>query len=187
MRKTINPLKLLLLVSLILQPLAANAQVVDGEHVDAELLPETIHAVPGVTLWTALRLDHSERWHTYWINPGDAGKPTEIVWTLPEGVTAGSIIWPTPERFNLPGDIVDFGYTGEIFLLIPLTVPADFAASTLSASAEVKWLECEDICIPAGAVVPLNVPVAQDAPAPINETASAGFAATRASLPRSVA
>lgn len=185
MRKTINPLKLLLLVSLILQPLAANAQVVDGEHVDAELLPETIHAVPGVTLWTALRLDHSERWHTYWINPGDAGKPTEIVWTLPEGVTAGSIIWPTPERFNLPGDIVDFGYTGEIFLLIPLTVPADFAASTLSASAEVKWLECEDICIPAGAVVPLNVPVAQDAPAPINETASAGFAATRASLPRS--
>ena len=180
MRKVLETL--LLLAAVVWQ--SAYAQVVDGEHVDAELLPEMQHAVPGETLWTALRLDHIENWHTYWINPGDAGKPTEITWTLPEGVTAGEIVWPTPERFNLPGDLVDFGYTGEIFLLIPLAVSADYAAAEIAVTADVQWLECEDICIPGGAVVQMTVPVAASAPAPRNEVASAGFAATRASLPR---
>jgi DsbC/DsbD-like thiol-disulfide interchange protein len=113
------------------------AQEVDGEHVDAELLAETTAAVPGATLWTAVRLEHVENWHTYWINPGDAGKATEISWQLPAGVTAGEIVWPTPERFELPADLVDFGYTGEVFLLVPLSIPADFAAATLTATANV--------------------------------------------------
>jgi thiol:disulfide interchange protein len=183
MRKALTTLLLLLLQGL-LAALPVGAQVVDGEHVDAELLPETQHAVPGETLWTALRLDHAERWHTYWINPGDAGIPTTITWTLPAGVTAGDIVWPIPERFDLPGEVVDFGYTGEIFLLVPLQVPANFAADTLTASADVKWLECEELCIPGGAVVPLNVPVSTEAPAPLNAAAVAGFAETRASQPR---
>lgn len=180
MRKAL--ITLLLLATAFAQPL--RAQVVDGEHVDAELLPETQHAVPGETLWTALRLDHADGWHTYWLNPGDAGIPTTIAWTLPDGVTAGDIVWPVPERFDLPGDVVDFGYTGEIFLLVPLQVPADFSGDTLSASADVKWLECEELCIPGGAVAPLNVPVSTSTPAPLNEAATAGFAQTRAALPR---
>jgi thiol:disulfide interchange protein len=160
------------------------AQVVAGEHVDAELLAETTHAVPGAILWTALRLDHMERWHTYWVNPGDAGKPTEISWNLPAGVSAGAIVWPTPERFELPADLVDFGYTGEIFLLIPLTLASDFAETTLTLTADVAWLECDEICIPGGATVPLTVPVSTLTPAPLNPAASAGFAVTRASQPR---
>lgn len=181
MRKTFT--SLMLLAAMLWQPLSA--QVIDGEHVDAELLPETQHAIPGETLWTALRLDHADGWHTYWINPGDAGIPTTIAWTLPEGVTAGDIVWPVPERFDLPGDVVDFGYTGEIFLLVPLQISADFSGDTLNASADVKWLECEELCIPGGAIVPLNVPVSASTPAPPNEAAAAGFAQTRAALPRS--
>ncbi|HEY0961025.1 MAG TPA: thioredoxin family protein [Pseudomonadales bacterium] len=174
---------LMLFAAMAWQPLGA--QVIDGEHVDAELLPETQHAVPGETLWTALRLDHAPGWHTYWLNPGDAGIPTTIAWTLPEGVSAGEIVWPVPERFDLPGDVVDFGYTGEIFLLVPLQVSAEFNGDKLSASADVKWLECEELCIPGGAVVPLDVPVSPSTPAPLNEAAAAGFAQTRAALPRS--
>jgi thiol:disulfide interchange protein len=181
MRKALTTL---LLVQGLLAASLLSAQVVDGEHVDAELMPETTHAVPGDTLWTALRLDHAERWHTYWVNPGDAGIPTTVTWTLPEGVSAGNIVWPIPERFDLPGEVVDFGYTGEIFLLVPLQVPADFAESTLTASADVKWLECDELCIPGGAVVQLSVPVSAEAPAPLNEAAIAGFAETRASQPR---
>ena len=45
-----------------------------SEHVKARLIPETTTAVAGSTLWLALRLEHAEHWHTYWINPGDAGK-----------------------------------------------------------------------------------------------------------------
>lgn len=163
---------------------AVFAQPVDGEHVDAQLIAETTTAVPGEILWTALRLDHIQNWHTYWINPGDAGKPTEITWQLPAGVTAGAIVWPTPERFELPAELVDFGYTGEVFLLVPLSVPADFSAASLTVSADVVWLECEEICIPSGAKLNLTVPVDAQSLAVLDSSWEYGFAQTRASQPR---
>ncbi len=163
---------------------AVFAQPVDGEHVDAQLIAETTTAVPGEILWTALRLDHIQNWHTYWINPGDAGKPTEITWQLPAGVTAGAIVWPTPERFELPAELVDFGYTGEVFLLVPLSVPADFSAASLTVSADVVWLECEEICIPSGAKLNLTVPVDAQSLAVLDSSWQYGFAQTRASQPR---
>jgi thiol:disulfide interchange protein len=156
-----------------------------SEHVKARLIPETTTAVAGSTLWVALRLEHAEHWHTYWTNPGDAGKPTEMVWELPAGVQAGTIVWPTPERFELPGDLVDFGYTGEVFELIPLQVPADFSGSELAVKAQVNWLECEDTCIPGGAAVDLTIPVsAAGTTAVANSAWAFGFERTRASLPR---
>ncbi len=163
---------------------AVFAQPVDGEHVDAQLIAETTTAVPGEILWTALRLDHIQNWHTYWINPGDAGKPTEITWQLPAGVTAGAIVWPTPERFELPAELVDFGYTGEVFLLVPLSVPADFSAASLTVSADVVWLECEEICIPSGAKLNLTVPVDAQSLAVLDSSWQYGFAQTRAFQPR---
>jgi len=135
------------------------SELVVGEHVNAQLVAENEAAVPGETVWVALRLVHLENWHTYWKNPGDAGKPTVISWELPDGVTAGEIVWPLPERFDLPADLVDFGYTGEIFLLTALDLPADYAGSSLDITASAQWLECEEICIPGGADASLSLPV----------------------------
>src|SRR5690554_2598166 len=153
----INRLALLLLPLLLAAP--AGAQLVEGDHVDTELVAQTTAAFPGQELWVALRMDHQENWHTYWKNPGDAGKPTEIDWHLPEGVTAGPIVWPAPLRFELPADLVDFGYEDEIFLLTALSVPADLPAQTLDIGADARWLECEEICIPASASLGLSLPV----------------------------
>lgn len=160
----------------------ASVQIMDGSHLQADLVPEMTAAVPGTTLWMALRLDHQEHWHTYWINPGDAGVPTKILWNLPAGVTAGAMIWPIPERFDLPADLVDFGYTGEVFLLIPLTIAADYAATTLPLEANVQWVECEDICIPSGADISLELPVSDNAA--VNTNWAWAFAQTRQSQPR---
>lgn len=160
------------------------SEVAIGEHVDAQLVAETQHAVPGESLWVALRLDHMEHWHTYWMNPGDAGKPTEITWQLPEGVEAGEIVWPLPERFDLPADLVDFGYTGEVFLLTELSIPASLADESLNISAQAQWLECEDICIPGGASVDLVIPVSTESPAAIDGRWIEGFASVRNNLPR---
>ena len=66
-------------------------------------------------------------WHTYWINPGDAGAPTEIEWTLPPGWKAGAIQWPTPKRLPV-GPLMDYGYEGKLWLLTTLTAPADAKA-----------------------------------------------------------
>jgi len=164
---------------------AVSQAVVTGAedfHVQVDLLPEQLAAVPGDTLWLALRLAHPDKWHTYWINPGDAGRPTEIQWQLPEGLSAGEIVWPIPERFDLPAELVDFGYTGEVFLLVPLTLAADYAASTVPIVAEVKWYECDEICIPGSASITLEMPVSATA-APNQEWAWA-FAQTRQSQPR---
>lgn len=183
----------LLLVLLALGSTAASAQEAgiageeqSSEHVRVRLVPETTTAVAGSTLWLALRLEHAEHWHTYWINPGDAGLPLDFAWTLPAGVTLGEFQWPRPQRFNLPADVVDFGYEGEVFHLIPLQIPADFSGNELAVSTHVKWLECEDTCIPAEATVSLTMPVqAAGATAEPNTPWLYGFERTRASLPRS--
>ncbi len=160
------------------------SSLVQGQHVDAQLVAENEAAIPGESLWVALRLVHMEKWHTYWKNPGDAGKPTLINWQLPEGVSAGEIVWPLPERFELPADLVDFGYTDEIFLLTELSIADDFSASSLSIGAEAVWLECEEICIPGGATVNLSIPVSNVGLAATDSRWADGFARTRESLPR---
>ncbi len=165
--------------------LVTHAQVVIGEHVDAELVSEMTGVVPGQDSWIALRLDHMEHWHTYWKNPGDAGRATEINWTLPEGVSVGEIVWPTPKRIELPADLVDFGYEDEIFLLNLISVPANYQENSLKITANTQWLECEDICIPGGAVVNLELPVLTDSQVSKNDKWTEGFAKTRASLPTS--
>ena len=161
----------------------AQVTVNDGSHIDVDLIPETLQAEPGHKLWMALRLNHRDHWHTYWKNPGDAGIPTSIAWQLPAGVSAGDIVWPVPRRFDLPGDVTDFGYTDEVFLLVPLAVPAGYPGEALDLAAQVKWLECDDTCIPGGADIRLSLPVAAQA-RPNTDWAWA-FEQTRASQPRS--
>lgn len=175
----------ILISILLLLAYSAHAQVVVGEHVDAELVAEMTGVAPGQDTWVALRLDHMENWHTYWKNPGDAGRATEISWLLPEGVTAGEIVWPTPKRIELPAELVDFGYENEIFLQVPLSIPASFQGESLDITANAQWLECEDICIPGGAVVSLSLPVMDATQITRNEQWIDAFAQTRASIPTS--
>ena len=69
--------------------LAANAA-----HTRATLILPAASARPGDTITAGVRLQMDKGWHTYWKNSGASGKPTEIDWQLPPGVTAGEIEWP---------------------------------------------------------------------------------------------
>jgi len=177
-------LTLLAMTGALAQGVASDEQ--HSEHVKARLIPETTSAVAGSTLWLALRLEHAEHWHTYWINPGDAGKTTELSWQLPEGVTAGSIVWPTPTRFDLPANLVDFGYVGEVFELVPLQIPVSYAGKQMTATVKADWLECDDTCIPGSVTLTLTLPVqSAGSKAQPNTPWLYGFERTRASQPRS--
>src|SRR5512138_2456704 len=59
------------------------ADSVKTENVGARLVSERIALVPGTTAWLALHFTIRPGWHTYWLNPGDAGEKTDIAWTLP--------------------------------------------------------------------------------------------------------
>src|SRR5215510_8294638 len=90
--------------------------------VRVELLSEMASIRPGETFWVALRQEITPGWHTYWgVNPGDAGEPTRIEWTLPASVTAGEIAWPYPSRFPV-GIAMSYGYENSVVLPIPMTV-----------------------------------------------------------------
>src|SRR5437879_1675883 len=130
------------------------------ELVKAELLADTSAIVPGKPFTVGLLLRMVPGWHTYWQFPGDAGIPTEIKWKLPAGWKVGEIQWPIPLKLSEPGDIQIYGYHDEVLLLQEITPPASLKESTMQLAAETTWLVCEKICIPGGANLKLDLPVA---------------------------
>lgn len=84
-------------------------------------------------------------WHIYWQNPGDSGIPTTLAWTLPDGLTAGDIAWPLPERLDMQG-LVNYGYSNAVTLPVTLMPSRDDVAGEVHVKA--NWLVCKDICIP---------------------------------------
>src|SRR4030095_7704140 len=151
--------------------------------VRVEIRGETASIRPGETFWVAIRQEITPGWHTYWgVNPGDAGEPTRIEWTLPAGVTAGEIAWPYPSRFPV-GIAMSYGYENAVVLPIPMTVSGAAApGTTLALRGQVSWLVCAELCIPEEAPVALSIPRTAEASRPDPRSASL-IAAARRNLP----
>lgn len=155
--------------------------VVQNEQVRAELVAHAPDGVsPGKSVWVGLQIRHQPHWHTYWKNPGDSGLPTVLQWTLPSGVTAGEIDWPTPQRITV-GNLANFGFDGTVLLPVPLTIAPSFqpgASGDLEVRLSASWLVCRQECIPQDGNFVLRVPAR-------GSTASRGtdFEAGRAASP----
>ncbi len=120
---------------------------VQAAHTRATLILAADTAKPGDTVLAGVRLQMDPTWHTYWRNPGASGIATKIEWKLPNGVTAGVIEWPIPDK--LPDeDLTTYIYTNEAVLLIPLKLAADLPPGPLTLKAHVSWLECAVECVP---------------------------------------
>jgi DsbC/DsbD-like thiol-disulfide interchange protein len=159
---------------------AAAAAPVKTEHVEAELVAERAAVAPGQTVTVALVQRIIPHWHTYWLNPGESGLPTEIAWSLPEGWSAGPIQWPTPQRIPV-GPLMNYGYEDVAVLLVDVTAAAGAKAGTAHLKAEANWLVCEEICVPETVALSLDLGVAAAAAAP---SSSEFFAQARAALPQ---
>ncbi len=159
---------------------AAHAQVYEGKTlVTASLVSDTAGIVPGKPFEVGVLLEMAPRWHTYWEYPGDAGLPTAIAWTLPEGFVAGPIQWPLPDRVIEPGEIEVYAYKDKVLLLTAIVPPAKIAEKTVTLRAKVDWLVCEEICIPGSADLELSLPVTNEA----TEANAELFSAFRKLLP----
>lgn len=151
-------IRILVAISLWIASAAPMAAPVQVPHATAELVADLATTAPGRTLTVALRIAHEPGWHTYWKYPGDSGMPTRIGWTLPTGVTAGPILWPTPRRLPV-GPLTNYGYEGEVLLLSEIAVPKSWpAGQSLTLAAKADWLICKEVCIPGGATLTLDVP-----------------------------
>lgn len=122
---------------------------VQTPQVRAQLVAHAPQGVqPGQTFWLGLQLEHEPHWHTYWRNPGDSGLPTQLSWTLPAGLTAGDIIWPTPKKIAI-GSLTNYGFEGSNLLVVPIQIARDFKVlESLDVILQAQWLVCRQECIP---------------------------------------
>lgn len=166
----------------LLAALPAAAQINTGPKVQARLLAEQGEIAPGKSVTVAMEEVIKPGWHTYWSNPGEAGLPSEIKWTLPPGWKAGAIVWPYPKRLPV-GPLMNYGYENKVWLLTTITAPANATPGdivTLKAAAD--WLVCKEICIPEDTTLSLPLTVSADPAAPY-ATVKEQFDAARAKTP----
>ncbi len=146
-----------------LQSAGKASAVVQTPEVRAELVAYAPQGLAsGRPLELGLALQHQPGWHTYWKNPGDSGLPTELRWTLPPGLQASALLWPTPTKIRL-GRLANFGYEGAVLLPITVRIGPGFrpapGASDVALHLSASWLVCRTECIPQEGEFDLRVPL----------------------------
>ena len=131
-------------------PARAASSSADADHVHVQLVFPEGYLYPGVSNDAGLYFKLEPGWHIYWKNPGDAGEPPHIHWTLPEGVTVGTMQFPAPKRLPL-GPLMDYGYEDEVLFPFKLDAAKTVKAGQIIVHAKVDWLVCRGSCIPGKA------------------------------------
>ncbi len=130
-------------------------------RVRAYLLADISHVAPGQEFSLGVRLDIEPSWHIYWLNPGEAGLPTQATFEVPARFSTGDVRYPGPTRFESAGDIIGYGYTDIALISVPVTAPDDLApGEQLRFAAEVSWLACREECIPGSSSNQMQMAVA---------------------------
>jgi len=141
---------------------------------------DTSAVVPGEEFRVALTFELEPGWHVYWKNPGASGLPLELDWDLAEGMQAGAIEWPTPERIYM-GGLVNYGYEDRVTFMVPIQVADSFDLSgEITFSVDAFWLICKEVCLPAEGRFEWRLPVRESGTAADGEV----FQKAKDSLPR---
>ena len=147
--------RLLLLVALLVAA-PALAQLPPRQNA---IVPELIverAATPGGEVELAILMRTTPGWHGYWLNPGDAGLPMTVEWTLPPGWSVGPMRYPVPVKLLVAG-IVNHVYEKDYAVLLRLKAPAGITGLH-PISAKMRWLACTDkVCVPESGAVSLSV------------------------------
>jgi suppressor for copper-sensitivity B len=120
---------------------------------------QLISAVEGVGDLTAvplaLHIVLQPGWKTYWRSPGDAGYPPQVDVAGSTNVAEAELMWPVPHRFQLFG-LQTFGYGEEV--AFPLMVTPRNPGAPIALKAKIRYLVCEQICVPQEGDLTLDLP-----------------------------
>ena len=162
-----NSIKLFLIFCVSLIPTISLADnIVEVSDSTIELLTESNLIEPGDELLVGFKFSLSPGWHTYWVNPGDAGEGASIKWNLPRDVKASKILWPGPERIPVE-PLMTFGYEDEVVLLTKIYTTKN-TDIPLTLNALVSWYTCKEICIPQEAEVSIPIKLGFKSPSSSN-------------------
>ena len=107
----------------------------------------------GQELRLAYEFEIDAGWHIYWRNPGESGLPTRV--RIPEqaGIEASKLELPVPSRFRQPGNLVGFGYEGQMTALQSFSIADELFLSQKRVTLEgtLSWLACREVCVPGKA------------------------------------
>jgi thiol:disulfide interchange protein DsbD len=131
-------------------PARAASSSADADHVHVQLVFRNAQLYPGAGDHGGLYFKLEPGWHVYWKNPGDAGLPPHIHWTLPEGITADPLQFTAPKRLPL-GPLMDYGYEDEVVFPFRLEIAKTVKPGVAVLHAKVDWLVCRASCIPGKA------------------------------------
>ena len=137
---------------------------IQTDEVAASLVFSSRELVAGQPFEVGLRLRHAPLWHTYWVNPGDSGLPTEFELNLLDAsgarlpVPVQPIQWPAPRRLPV-GPLASYGFEGELLLARLAQLPQELGSIESGSTGfvpralevQANWLVCKDVCIPGDA------------------------------------
>jgi len=134
---------------------------VDTEQTRVRLIAASETVGEARELRLGLQFELQPGWKVYWRSPGDAGFPPNLDWTGSKNLAAAEIAWPAPERFSVLG-LETLGYKKQV--VFPLEAKTVTGAQAASLKARVRYLTCNDVCIPYEAKLSLDVPPGPAAP-----------------------
>ncbi len=148
MKQSITQLALAVLLLAPALPVSAQnfpSSVENPKHLTATLISELSTIAPGQPFRVALRVEHDEHWHTYGKTVvGESGKPTSIIWSLPDGWKHEDLPWPATRDVKSTGGATTQGYDGVVYLPVMLTPPAGLTAgTTANLEATLDGLVCD--------------------------------------------
>ncbi|HWO11899.1 MAG TPA: protein-disulfide reductase DsbD domain-containing protein [Polyangiaceae bacterium] len=95
----------------------------------------------------AVRFQIQPGYRISWQNPGDVGKSTRVVFEVPEGFSVSPLMYPAPQRFELPGKLINYGYENETAIFAEVTAPDRVPeGKAFRFDVKAEWLACMDEC-----------------------------------------
>ena len=141
---------------------AAAQSRVETSYATTEFLAESDGIAAGETFWLAIRQEVEDGWHVFWVNPGDAGLPLNLNWSLPDGFVTGEVLHPIPEYIPV-GPLASYAHEGTPVFLVPITAPDDLnVGDNIQIGVDATWQACEDICVPEEGQFEFTLPVVEE-------------------------
>ena len=153
-----------------------------SRHLSMTLVAESPTPRSGGTVTIAIDTRPEAGWHGYWLNPGDAGFPAKLDWTLPAGATLDAPRYPVPTTMLVAG-LMNYVYKAPYAPLLTLRVPAGLATGTpLPIRLKADYLVCTDtMCVPEAQTLSLDLTVGDGT---IDPATRARFDGWRQAIPK---
>jgi len=132
----------------IVAPLAKGHFVGNEEHLTINATSDFTSLHAGDAGLLAIDIVVEEGWHTYWPGVSDTGYGFSFNIEAPDSIELKDPIWPSPERYLQPGDILDHTYEETVTVLYPFVIKESTPESVIVFNIEADYLVCKEYCLP---------------------------------------